>query len=106
MNPRPDEPQADGLDRTGLIARLSLLLMAATVLGCPPKVNLLQAIDLVPGQTLALGTALNFIPSGLGTCGSLHVDWGDGTTADFTTVDLTAHSQLQHTLAAGGAGRP
>lgn len=80
-------------------------LIAGMFQGCPPKENLLQAITLVPGQTLTRGTQLDFDPSGLGQCGELHIDWGDGSVEDPKNINLTAHSYLHHTFTGWGGGK-
>jgi len=87
------------------IARaIAFLLVAATLSGCPGgKSNVIQSISLAPGQTLALGTPLNFLIKGTGA-GYLIIDWGDGTTEE-KYVDLTAPSLIPHTFTVWKGGK-
>jgi hypothetical protein len=93
-----------------LVAGLSLTLMAAMLICCNRKVNLVQGISLVPGQTIALNNALQFTISGLGTCQELRIDWGDGSMTDTSTavgspVDLTARPTFSHTFIGWRGGK-
>jgi len=88
--------------------------MAAALVGCKGgtttvPINLLQSIALAPGQTAALGTPLRFVLGGVGQCGTVRIDWGDGFTEPFGSggfgipIDLTgAESQRTVTHTFGG----
>src|SRR5262245_35973687 len=73
----------------GLFAGAALLLLVILP-SCTGRVHLLQGIDLVPSPTPGLGTPLNFVLRGVGSCQRVHVDWGDATAGDYGGVDFTA----------------
>ena len=60
-----------------LLASVTLLALPA-LYGCN-GVNLLQGIRLSSTSSITLGVRQTFVLEGKGTCGSVDVDWGDGT---------------------------
>jgi len=95
-----------------LVAGLSLTMMAAMLICCNGKVNMVQGISLVPvpGQTPALNTAQEFRISGSGTCEELRIDWGDGSETNTSAVvgspvDLTARPTFSHTFTGWRGGK-
>ena len=71
-----------GRDAPALTAAVCLAGLTVLSAGCPDKVNLIQALELAPGQTLALDVPVHFQLKGQGTCKNVKVDWGDDTPAD------------------------
>ncbi|HET7144256.1 MAG TPA: hypothetical protein VFI68_09575 [Anaerolineales bacterium] len=106
--------------RLRLTATLFILILAV-IQGCNPQpvnVNVLQGINLVPGQTLTLGTPIQFILNGVGICNSVKADWGDGNIDPLINggpgvpVDLAgtdpsavATRTLTHTFTGWGGGK-
>lgn len=84
---------------------LAALPVAAMMLcGCPGKANVIQAIELAPGQTPALDQPVNFVISGLGAC-YLDIDWGDGSRWADSWVDLAARTTVDHTYTGWPGGK-
>jgi hypothetical protein len=46
----------------------------------------ISSVEIVPGQSKALGVPLAFEVKGWGTCGRFAVDWGDGSTTNVVTA--------------------
>lgn len=69
---------------------LSVLFVVALP-GCNGvQVNLIRSVEIVPGQTQALGVPLAFVVKGSGTCGTFTMDWGDGSTTDVVTAQTSS----------------
>lgn len=83
-----------------------LLLVAGLLQACggTPATGTIQSVDLVPGQTLATGSLIAVVVSGVGECNTLNLDWGDGT-VDSSYVKLTAQSQQTHRYSSWGGGK-
>jgi hypothetical protein len=100
--------------------QIAVMLIASTLAvlqGCnTQQVNVLQGISVVPGQTLAVGTPINLVLNGNGTCQSVNVDWGDGDTEVYSHISFpitltgddassVALRTLTHTFTGWGGGK-
>ena len=98
--------------------KVAFVVLAALALqGCNSQVNLLQGVDLEPGQTLALDTPIKFVLRGTGTCNNgVNIDWGDGQTTmphnypggirlSGTTASDIATRTVSHTFSGWGGGK-
>jgi hypothetical protein len=100
----------------GLCALIIAALAASCIpTGTPGQFNVLQSIALAPGQSPAVGAPVSFVFSGVGHCGLVNIDWGDGRTEQFCgssgsncPFDLTgpeSQRTVTHTFTGWGGGK-
>ncbi len=82
-----------------------LFLLIASVAACAGKTNVIQSIELAPGQTPALDTPLSFLVKGVGVCPYLRIDWGDGTPTSDSYGYLTNPTPQTHTFTGWRGGK-
>jgi hypothetical protein len=55
--------------------------------------------------TVTLNSVQEFTVSGTGTCGSLRLDWGDGTRTDSASIDLSSNPRISHVFSGWAGGK-
>ena len=90
------------------LAWLTLILMAAALLGCgnpEGQINVLTSIELIPEPPPGGPGGFAFAVNGVGKCETLHIDWGDGVVQSVYNHDLRQKSPIFHDFAGWGGGK-
>lgn len=107
----------NGFASPGKWLGVPLMAVASAFVGSchPVTVNLLQGVSLGEGPAVSVGSRKLFVLEGKGTCQSVTVDWGDGTTQpSFVPVagrrieletSATETRTLSHTYTGWGGGK-
>ena len=81
--------------------RQSLLALPFILCGCA---NIIQSVDLAPGQTPDITSNVDFVVRGSGTC-DLVLDWGDGSKDVVDDAALANNPHFLHTFRGWRGGK-